>query len=228
MEGRGDMEERRPQPGEFYRHFKNKLYQIIGIAVHSETGEKLVIYQALYGEFGIYARPLSMFVSEVDHEKYPEVTQKYRFQRVNPGHQVQAGSKTVVQDGEVRYDSEPETDRKQDMSDTEFPAQGREAEGQQSNNADGQEEADAQLCDAAVQEASEKRMQILMEFLDCDSYEEKLEYFHGVKKQLNDKLINDMSFAMDIVIEEGELEDRILSFENCLKTFRKFECNRLR
>ena len=66
--------------GKRHRHFKNKEYLIIAIATHSETGEKYVVYEALYGKHEIYIRPYDMFASEVDHEKYPDVLQKYRFE----------------------------------------------------------------------------------------------------------------------------------------------------
>lgn len=69
--------------GGLYRHFKGMLYYVIDIAIHSETDEPYVVYQQLYGERKTFVRPLTMFASEVDHEKYPNVEQKDRFQLMN-------------------------------------------------------------------------------------------------------------------------------------------------
>ena len=79
-----------PAPGQIVQHFKREfesednmyLYEIIGVAHHSETDENLMVYKALYGEKKMCARPLDMFMSEVDREKYPDVKQKYRFEVV--------------------------------------------------------------------------------------------------------------------------------------------------
>ena len=69
-------------PGCYYRHFKGNIYQVIGVAIHTETEEEMVVYRAQYGEQGLFVRPYSMFAEEVDHQKYPEATQKYRFELV--------------------------------------------------------------------------------------------------------------------------------------------------
>lgn len=88
--------ENRFQPGDTVRHFKRLLltagelekepemylYDIIGVAEHTESGEKMMIYRPRYGEGRLYARPLEMFLSEVDREKYPEAAQRWRFEKV--------------------------------------------------------------------------------------------------------------------------------------------------
>ena len=78
-------------PGDIIQHFKREtvdqnsmpyLYEFIGIAIHSETRDRVVVYRALYGDKGLFVRPYEMFMEEVDHVKYPEIRQKYRFEKI--------------------------------------------------------------------------------------------------------------------------------------------------
>lgn len=193
--------DRTPKPGELYRHFKNKLYQIVTVATHSETGEKLVIYQALYDDFGVYARSLDMFVSEVDHEKYPDVKQKYRFERITP--------QTKQTDTQVNS----------------------EAIGQSAAKLSEAESVQTQAChepipDADAGQAPNPR---LMEFLDADTFEEKYNILVSMRDTITDRLIDDIAVVMDVVVPEGPLQKRYDDLKNTIKTRQYYEfSNRLR
>lgn len=78
---------RKIEIGKIYKHFKGNLYIVTDIVFDSESNndkepKKIVIYKAMYGDFNTWARPYDMFNSEVDHSKYPDVEQKYRFEEL--------------------------------------------------------------------------------------------------------------------------------------------------
>lgn len=222
--------ERRPKPGEIYRHFKNNLYQIVTIATHSETGEELVIYQALYGDFGVYARPLSMFVSEVDHVKYPDVQQKYRFELMEK-------QKNPVDGSPVRNGMTAE-----DTVGTKSISRKNEPEAKTSRSSSGFEMASgtvaikerrSQFARNPMEEAKKTEASMLnpklMEFLEADSYEEKYNIVSSMRDELTDGMIDTMAVAMDVVIPEGSIEKRYEDLQYTIRTRQQYEfANRLR
>lgn len=201
--------DRTPKPGELYRHFKNKLYQIITVAQHSETGEKLVIYQALYGDFKTYARPLDMFVSKVDHEKYPDAGQVYRFEKVVPEQKAESEQKAGSEQ-KVEPEQKAVTQQKDGCGNTDSYT-GSQAISQENND------------------NAEQINPGLLEFLDAETFEEKYNVLVSMRDNIDDKLIDDIAVVMDVVIPEGKLMDRYDDLKNTIRTRQRYEfSNRLR
>lgn len=71
--------------GKVVRHFKGMRYLCIGIALNTETDEHEMVYMALYDEYKLLTRPLTMFMSKVDKEKYPDAKQEFRFELEESG-----------------------------------------------------------------------------------------------------------------------------------------------
>lgn len=185
------MEREMPRPGEFYRHFKNKTYEILTVATHSETGEKLVVYRALYGTYQDYVRPLAMFLSEVDHEKYPDVRQKYRFERIGD-----------------RVSGMPEEEKRE--------------------KAAAPSPTDINIEETDSDETNEEGQELLMEFLDLETFAEKREFLRLHSKEVTDKFIDDVGTVMDLTIKKGETEDRLRELISCLSTMSRYDGRRLR
>ena len=195
--------------GQFYRHFKGRLYQIVAVAEHSETGERMVVYQALYGDYRVFVRPYGMFVSEVDHEKYPQAAQKYRFELVKPSdmevkNEVGAVSRETPEQREVpvrRIDPETEHGRKQE---------------------------EIVFTEATVSSDEEGVNPLLLEFLDAETLEEKLHIMIFGRNRMDDNLLNSIAISLDLVVDEKSTQEKYDEILNCLSMMEKFECNRLR
>lgn len=184
-----------PKNNEIYKHFKGNLYKIITMAVHSETGEQMVVYQGLYGDYPVFCRPLDMFVSEVDHEKYPEITQKYRFEPVT---------------GLVTTDTcvTGNTSTSSDPVNTKMP------------------EINEGVQEECTTEETEDVDPMILEFLDAETVAQKRNILTGLHHRITNEMIDTLAVVMDVVIEEGEVEDRYQQLKTCLDTIDRYEIER--
>lgn len=192
-----------PQAGEIYQHFKGKLYRIVALATHTETGEQLVIYQALYGEFQVFARPLSMFLEKVDAKKYPDAAGKDRFMRI-PMAEAAAVPQPVPAPSENPVESRPAA------MPSESTVESRAVAASSENSVEPQPDPG------------------LLAFLDADSYEEKLEVFASLEGKVDLHMLNAIAASLDLELSEGSLEEQYDTLKSCLMTLERYECNRLR
>ena len=194
------MQEREPVIGGLYRHFKNKLYQVKAVAIHSETKEKMIVYQALYGDFAVYVRPYDMFLSEVDHIKYPDVVQKYRFELID----IKTGKSL-----EADYEENNQNMESEKLEELE--------ESKESEKSEESEELEESEQDSK-----------LIRFLDAYDYKEKLDILTSMRGELNDGLIDIMAESIEVAVPEGDITDRYNSLRKCLMAHTKYEGLRLR
>ena len=191
-----------PRPNEIYRHFKGNCYRIMTLATETETRQTLVVYQALYGDYQMYARELSMFMSPVDKEKYPDVKQQWRFELV--------------------------TFEASQQSPTPYMGQTQQVTTSQADQA---KEYTISAAEQKQESSAQESLQVdpmVMKYLDADTYEDKLQILVAMRERLTDEIINTMSIAVDVEIPPGDINDRYEQLKYCLVTRERFECNRLR
>lgn len=239
----------------FYRHFKDKLYQVKGTAIHSETKEKMVIYQGLYGDYEMYVRPYDMFISEVDHVKYPDVKQKYRFELIDiktgmsletdavydskestVGYAGQAESRQNISEGDDFYNTDSKAGelKEAELLDITAEMQKKDIKTGMSHETDvvyDSKENSAgyagQIEKTNIEEEPQEESK-LIRFLDAYDYKEKLDILTSMRSELNDGLIDIMAESIEVAVPEGDITDRYNSLRKCLMAHTKYEGLRLR
>lgn len=199
------MPGREPRQGDIYQHFKGNKYQIVTIAYDAETEEKCVVYQALYGEFQTFVRKYDEFISEVDREKYPKVSCRYRF------------SSPDELENELKAEQETEPNGNQE--------DGVEAEVTVQKN------ESIPGCEMRELKHPEDEGEVnpdLLAFLEAETTREKIEVLDRIQERITESILCAIEASMDISYEEENLEERVYYIKNYLKTRERYEGTRLR
>ena len=188
-----------PVEGQIYKHFKGSLYRIVTIAVHTETSDKLVVYQSVEKPERVFARPLDMFMSEVDRLRYPLVKAKYRF--------------TLL----VEATEEEECESEAEEPEVEEPDIDSEALTTTDDD------------NATFKENGELVLDPYVEaVLDEKEFSKKIENFEFLRGKCTEDMLVTIAISLDIQLMEGTVEEKYAQILKTLRMHEKYESSRLR
>ena len=192
-----------PVAGQIYKHFKGNLYKVLAVAVHTESEEKLVVYQSVENPDRVFARPLEMFMSDIDRFRYPLIRAKYRF--------------TLV--------SEPEEETNGEETKEETPNEDTKEEDVKDEETEEQSDDDS----AVYKDNGELVIDPYVEgVLDEKEFSKKIEFFEMLRGKCTEDMLTTIAISLDIQLQEGSIEDKYSQILRTLKMHEKYETSRLR
>ena len=210
-----------PVAGQIYKHFKGNLYKVLAVAVHTESEEKLVVYQSVDNPDRVFARPLEMFMSDIDRFRYPLIRAKYRFTLVSePEEETNEPLKTKAAESETSQPSE-------DTLAASIPSSEQEEETEPSKTEVTEEQSED---DSAVYKDNGELVidPYVERVLDEKEFSKKIEFFEMLRGKCTEDMLTTIAISLDIQLQEGSIEDKYSQILRTLKMHEKYETSRLR
>ncbi len=211
-----------PKEYDIYRHFKGSFYQIVAVAIHTETKEKMVIYRALKNSAHVFARPLSMFMSEVDKNKYPDVDIQYRFTKIEDDEVDitlgEAIDKSIADDvPEIKEDNVK-------LADNSEPQEANEEV-----EIEKVETSDDYMDTCKYREDGSLVIDPLVEkVLDEKEFTKKIEAFQLLRNKCDEEMLTQIAISLDIKLTSDTIEGNYAEILKVLRMHEKYESGRLR
>lgn len=197
-----------PVAGQIYKHFKGNLYKVLAVAVHTESEEKLVVYQSVDNPDRVFARPLEMFMSDIDRFRYPLIRAKYRFTLVSEPEEETNGEETKEE--ETKEETLNEDTKGEDVKDEETEEQSDDDSAVYKDNGE-------LVIDPYVERV-----------LDEKEFSKKIEFFEMLRGKCSEDMLTTIAISLDIQLQEGSIEDKYSQILRTLKMHEKYETSRLR
>lgn len=197
-----------PVAGQIYKHFKGNLYEVLAVAVHTESEEKLVVYQSVDNPDRVFARPLEMFMSDIDRFRYPLIRAKYRFTLVSEPEEETNGEETKEE--ETKEETLNEDTKEEDVKDEETEEQSDDDSAVYKDNGE-------LVIDPYVEGV-----------LDEKEFSKKIEFFEMLRGKCTEDMLTTIAISLDIQLQEGSIEDKYSQILRTLKMHEKYETSRLR